>query len=209
MQIYFSYICLQTKVRFCTFCHCQLPKSFTTILWHYTGTLKIQNSAQGRRTINFVFLAVSQLQTWNVLETPSEKKLKDIIRKGDCSIGYIKELLEFEWMNQLKERKTYYYTFLFFPTLTYVSSMQLNWDPYKIIFNEKKLHIDESGIMEQLFIRKKPLKAKNSEPLETLKLEHFYFTFAGICVCLVASTVALLIETRKHIHKILTNIVQK
>ena len=103
-------------------------------------------------------------------------------------------------MNQIIDRKTYYHTFPLL-TLVFVSSMQLIWDPYRIILNEKKLHLDESGIMEHLFIRKRPLMAEESEPLEPLKLEHFYFTLAGICVCLSASAIILIIETHKLVFK--------
>ena len=121
--------------------------------------------------------------------------MKDIIVRGDCAIGFLEDVVKFEWNNQMKDKKTYYYTFRFLNAGSLASSMQLRGDPYRKIFNEKRLHMGESGIMEQMFLQRKPLKVAESEPLAPLKLGHFYMTLFGICICLVTCAIVFFVET--------------
>ena len=124
--------------------------------------------------------------------------LKDIINQGDCSVNMLEDLNRFEWENQIKDKRTYLYTFKYDGVIGQANSvMQLKSDPYRHIFIEKMSHMEENGMMEKMFLQLMPMKPMESEKLKPLELEHFYLVFIGICAGLAVSAVVLICEIVK------------
>ena len=77
--------------------------------------------------------------------------------------------------------------------MIYYSWSMLKADPYRQIFYSKMLYMYQNGIMIKLS-GKKLFEATESEPLEPLKLDHFYLVLIGIAVGLISSSVSFGIE---------------
>ena len=67
-------------------------------------------------------------------------------------------------------------------------------NPYIPVFKEKILQADETGLSLKFWDEVVPFKVDHKEPLEALKLEHFYIMFIGITIGLALSLVAFAFE---------------
>ena len=101
------------------------------------------------------------------------------------------KLRRLQWSEQIIEKKSYFYTFMYEKKKHITSAMQLKSSPYRSILREKMSHMEENGLMENMFLQLMPMKPMESEPLEPLKLTHFYLVFLGILAGLILSTVAI------------------
>ena len=72
--------------------------------------------------------------------------------------------------------------------------IMMKHNPFIPVFKEKILQADETGLSQKLWDQVVPFKVDHKEPLEALKLEHFYIMFIGIAFGLVLSLVAFATE---------------
>ena len=114
-----------------------------------------------------------------------------IINQGGCSVNYEEPLRKLQWTKQMRERKAYFYTFLYEKRKYITSIMQMKSSPYRSIFYRKISHMEENGLMEHMFLQLTPMRPMETEPLKPLKLTHFYLVFLGIFAGLILSMVAI------------------
>ena len=95
-----------------------------------------------------------------------------------------------------KDKERYFYTFQVHGA-TMAGWMGLTTNPYHDIFIKKFTEMEQAGIMARLHGQYQVVKAVDPEPLEPLKLEHFYITFIGIACGLLFALVAFAVERFK------------
>ena len=77
----------------------------------------------------------------------------------------------------------------------------LKADPYRSIFLSKMPNLEQNGLMEKLNTLIGVFKPLESEPLEPLKMEHFYLVYIGIFVGLFFSFLSYVMEVLDNRYK--------
>ena len=109
--------------------------------------------------------------------------------------------------NQIIDRKSYFHTFsiqgyvdqllpkrIYWQTYVYPYWIILKHNPYMPIFKEKILISEETGLNQKFWDKIKLFKITEDEPLEALKLEHFYITLIGIVFGILMSLIVFIGE---------------
>ena len=98
-----------------------------------------------------------------------------------------------EWKNQKQDGKRYFHKF-HIPPKSVAGWSTLTSSPYLDIFVNKFTHMEQAGIMDRLQRQYTIFKPMELEPLEPLKLEHFYITLIGIAVGTFLALVSFVAE---------------
>ena len=178
--------------------------------------LKSQNKVPTCKPKNSIFLVhkFASAQVWIVLQlvfsdAGSNYPLTDIVKAGGCGVLMSHQIANVEWKNQIVDGKSYFHTFSFKGFIdalpkeyyafehSYWNWVLLKHNPYIPIFKEKILRTAETGLNQKFWSLSVPFKMTDDEPIEPLKLEHFYFIFIGIAVSLMLAIASFIVERLK------------
>ena len=128
------------------------------------------------------------------------------MKAGGCGAEKTDWIARVERRNQIVERKTFFHTISFqgyidvlpkdsyFYEHSYWNWVLLKHNPYIPVFKEKILQTSETGLNEKFWNEAVPFKITEEEPLEALKLEHFYIMFIGNAIGILLAFATFLIE---------------
>ena len=121
------------------------------------------------------------------------------MKKGGCASSNSDRIASAEKRNQIAAGKAYFHTFGYKDYIaalpkskylfehSYWSWLALKHNPYIPIFKEKILRTAETGLNKKFWNEAIPFKLTEEEPIEALKLEHFYIMLIGNAIGLALS----------------------
>ena len=136
----------------------------------------------------------------------SNYPLMEIVKKGGCGIEMTDWIAKVERKYQIAGQKSNFHLISFKGYLdalpkdyysyehSYWNWITMKHNPYIPVFEEKILQADEIGLSHKFWDEVVPFKVDHNEPLEALKLEHFYIMLIGIAIGLALSLMAFAAE---------------